>query len=231
MSSGSWIAALAERAGERLAAAGRRALWRGDNRTAAAAARASARAAPAATRRCPAGARPRGCAAGDPHRARGHRRHGRRARATRRATGPGRHSRASSRHTRACTPTTDADVDELERLAQLALPLLEEAEDHAGLGHVWAALGGVANFRVRFEDRARATEQALRHDGWRVTRTGCWPADALVMGRGPPTRRFERLTRSCRALPSRTPASPARAARDARPLRRGLGVSARASER
>ena len=45
-----------------------------------------------------------------------------------------------------------------------ALPLLEQAEDHAGLVHVWHALGhGVANFRGRYEDYAHAAEQALRH--------------------------------------------------------------------
>ena len=58
----------------------------------------------------------------------------------------------------------DPAVDELERLARTALPLLEQAEDHAGLVHVWYALGfGVANFRGRFEDLAHAAEQALRH--------------------------------------------------------------------
>ena len=45
-----------------------------------------------------------------------------------------------------------------------ALPLLEQAEDHAGLAHVWDALTmGVANWRCRFEDYAYAAEQALRH--------------------------------------------------------------------
>ena len=58
----------------------------------------------------------------------------------------------------------DPAIDELERLARAALPLLEQAEDHAGLVHVWNALGfGVANYRGRFEDWAHAAEQALRH--------------------------------------------------------------------
>jgi tetratricopeptide (TPR) repeat protein len=58
----------------------------------------------------------------------------------------------------------DPDVDELERLAQAALPLLEDAEDHAGLARVWSALGSsVANFRGRFEERTQAAQQALRH--------------------------------------------------------------------
>jgi class 3 adenylate cyclase len=58
----------------------------------------------------------------------------------------------------------DPAVDELERLARAALPLLEDAEDHAGLARVWIALGmGAASFRSRFEERAQASEQALRH--------------------------------------------------------------------
>jgi class 3 adenylate cyclase/tetratricopeptide (TPR) repeat protein len=56
------------------------------------------------------------------------------------------------------------DVDELERLARAALPLLEHASDDAGLARVWRALGyGVANSRCRFEEWTRAAEQALRH--------------------------------------------------------------------
>ncbi|MGZ4387135.1 MAG: AAA family ATPase [Gaiellaceae bacterium] len=58
----------------------------------------------------------------------------------------------------------DPDLDELELLARRALPLLEQAEDHAGLVHVWTALGfGVANFRGHWDDWAQAAEQALRH--------------------------------------------------------------------
>ena len=58
----------------------------------------------------------------------------------------------------------DPDVDELELLARKALPLLEQTEDHAGLVHVWTALGfGVANFRGRWDDWAQAAEQGLRH--------------------------------------------------------------------
>jgi tetratricopeptide (TPR) repeat protein len=58
----------------------------------------------------------------------------------------------------------DPDIDELERLATEALPLLEQAGDHAGLAHAWRALGyGVANFRGRWDDWAEAAEQALRH--------------------------------------------------------------------
>ena len=59
---------------------------------------------------------------------------------------------------------SDPAVDELEQLARKALPLLEQAENHAGLVHVWYALGyGVANIRGHFEANARASEQALHH--------------------------------------------------------------------
>jgi tetratricopeptide (TPR) repeat protein len=57
-----------------------------------------------------------------------------------------------------------ASLDELERLAHAAIPLLEQAEDHAGLAYVWYALGfTVANTRLCFEQHAYASEQALRH--------------------------------------------------------------------
>jgi class 3 adenylate cyclase len=57
----------------------------------------------------------------------------------------------------------DPDTEEIETLALTALPLLERVADHTGLVHVWIALATVANFRCRFEERARAAEQALRH--------------------------------------------------------------------
>jgi class 3 adenylate cyclase len=58
----------------------------------------------------------------------------------------------------------DPDVDELEKLAGGALAALEEREDHAGLVHAWGILGlGVANFRGRWDDWANAGQQALRH--------------------------------------------------------------------
>jgi class 3 adenylate cyclase/tetratricopeptide (TPR) repeat protein len=77
----------------------------------------------------------------------------------------------------------DPTVDELERLARAALPLLEDAEDHAGLARVWDALGnGVANFRARFEERTQASEQALRHlrlAGWHRSGLAALPAGLL----------------------------------------------------
>ena len=52
-------------------------------------------------------------------------------------------------------------VDEREALARAALPLLEEANDQHGLLSVWLNLSGVATFRGQFEQGARAAEQAL----------------------------------------------------------------------
>jgi len=57
-------------------------------------------------------------------------------------------------------------IDEVERRALTALPLLEEVEDHSGLGRVWHIIGGVANSFGRFEEWARAAEQSLHH--WRL---------------------------------------------------------------
>jgi class 3 adenylate cyclase/tetratricopeptide (TPR) repeat protein len=54
-------------------------------------------------------------------------------------------------------------LDELERLTQAALPLLEAQRDHAGLVWAWHAVTGAANMRCRFEDYAAAAEQAVRH--------------------------------------------------------------------
>jgi len=56
----------------------------------------------------------------------------------------------------------DCGADELEQLARSALPLLDAAEDHAGLMHVWRALADVANMRGQFEERTRAAEQVIR---------------------------------------------------------------------
>jgi tetratricopeptide (TPR) repeat protein len=58
----------------------------------------------------------------------------------------------------------DPAVGELEALAQSALVLLEQADNHSGLVRVWHALGvGVANFRGREEDWVHAAQLAIRH--------------------------------------------------------------------
>jgi class 3 adenylate cyclase/tetratricopeptide (TPR) repeat protein len=53
--------------------------------------------------------------------------------------------------------------DELERLALEALPLLEVLDDDDGLAHIWHAFALIANMRQRNEEWALATETALRH--------------------------------------------------------------------
>ena len=58
----------------------------------------------------------------------------------------------------------DSSVDEQERLALAALPLLEAAGDYSGLAEVWVSLArGVHNVRAQFDRMEHATEQALRY--------------------------------------------------------------------
>jgi class 3 adenylate cyclase/tetratricopeptide (TPR) repeat protein len=52
-------------------------------------------------------------------------------------------------------------VEELEQRAQAALPVLEATGDHRGLVHAWQAFGDLATARCRYEDRALAAEQAM----------------------------------------------------------------------
>ncbi|HMI99592.1 MAG TPA: adenylate/guanylate cyclase domain-containing protein [Gaiellaceae bacterium] len=155
--------ALAERAGERLASAGRRALWRGDDRAATGLLqRALELTRPArldvvleldlAQALDADGPRAEGIAAGAADRAR----------AAGDEAGDALARAAAAFYRSLWAP--DPAIDELETLARDAIPLLERAEDHAGLVHVWWVLGmGVANFRGHWDDWAQAAEQALRH--------------------------------------------------------------------
>jgi tetratricopeptide (TPR) repeat protein len=155
-------AALAERAAEHLASAGRRALWRGDNHAAAG----LIEHALALTRPTPFDVRleldlarallfsdsERAAAVADA--------------AAERAQLAGDEAgeavaRVVAAHSR---QSITADPDGLEALARAALPLLEQKEDHASLVRVWSALSsGVAQLRGRSEEQAFAAEQALRH--------------------------------------------------------------------
>ena len=56
-----------------------------------------------------------------------------------------------------------ADIDELERLAKAALPAAEQRQDHSGCVHIWTALSEVTNFWGRVEERGDAAERALFH--------------------------------------------------------------------
>ena len=154
-------AVLAARAGERLGAAGRRALWRGDNRAAAAlleravellrASRvdvaleldlASVQQAPpgaaAIAAKAAEGARDAGDFSGE----------------------------AAARVVDAFQRLLfgQGSPDEVDTLASDAIPLLEQAGNDACLVHVWSAFGfGVANVRGEYAEWARAAGEALRH--------------------------------------------------------------------
>jgi class 3 adenylate cyclase len=193
---------LAERAGERLAAAGRTALWRADDRAAAPLLEraleltrplrldvnleldlANAQRAPRETA-------------------------GIAERAAERARQAGDHTGEALALVAAAEARLDfADdpaVHELERLAQAALPLLEQAGDHTGLARVWFALGyGVANFLGQFEQWVQAGERALHHlrvAGLHPYALGGLP-HALVLGPRP-------AEEALRTLDSVAPANP-----------------------
>ena len=59
--------------------------------------------------------------------------------------------------------TGECTADELEGLATVARALLESRGDDEGLVHVWEALGAVANMHSRLADWANALEQSLLH--------------------------------------------------------------------
>jgi tetratricopeptide (TPR) repeat protein len=91
--------------------------------------------------------------------------------------------------------------DDLEALLLTALPLLEREGNHAALVYVWEVLAiSVANSRGRWADAARASAQALEHArlaGQR--RTGLfWIELALALG---PTPAGEALAQLDRLLP------------------------------
>ncbi|MGZ4400742.1 MAG: BTAD domain-containing putative transcriptional regulator, partial [Gaiellaceae bacterium] len=155
--------ALAERAGERLMAAGRRALWRGDEGAAASLmgralelirpirrdvhleidfAYAVGIVAPRRAATVADAAAVQARAAGDE---------------------PGEAlARIACAYHRQLTG--DIGLDELESLAHATLPVLEGVGDHAGLARVWEALAVcVANGHCRFDEVAQACQQALLH--------------------------------------------------------------------
>jgi class 3 adenylate cyclase/tetratricopeptide (TPR) repeat protein len=57
----------------------------------------------------------------------------------------------------------EASPEEVEQLAKLALPHLEARGDDRGLVTVWWALSEAANWHGRYADRAEACEQALKY--------------------------------------------------------------------
>jgi class 3 adenylate cyclase/tetratricopeptide (TPR) repeat protein len=151
---------LAERAGERLAAAGRRALWRGDR--------------PAAAHlleRALASSRPfrfqvereldlaKSYVAIDPRRST---EIAEAAASEARAVGDVRGEALALVAAGYSTLMYSPDVQGVESRSRAALNVLKP-DDHVGLAIVWDALGAVANFRGHMEEWARAGERALHH--------------------------------------------------------------------
>jgi tetratricopeptide (TPR) repeat protein len=182
--------ALAERAAQRLAAAGRRALGRGDDRAAA-----------SLLERALTLTRPlksdvhvevdlAQAVGSDPRRA---------ARiaddaAERAAAAGDREGEALARVVSARFRLEYEDtVDELDALAREALPLLEQANDHAGLAHIWNAFSEAAKHRGHWGEHGQALERALHHArlvGWQTAQPfdlvkayilGPEPADELLL--------------------------------------------------
>ena len=197
---------LAERAGDRLAAVGRRALWRSDHRTAAPLleraleltrptrldvgleadlADAVGAVAPARAMAVAEAAAARACTAGDE---------------------PGQALAKVVAASYRFAAGASAGVDELEALVHSALPLLEQAGDHAGLVQVWYALGSVvANTRGRYDDMRAAFEQALKHArlaGGRRADLFSGVALALVLGPQPADEALQRVDELLRERPS-----------------------------
>jgi DNA-binding SARP family transcriptional activator len=153
---------LSRDAGDRLAVAGRRALWRGDTEAAASLLERALNLtrpfqldvhleldlASAHRRNAPEKAAAIADVAAD------------RARATGNQAGEALARVAAAAHR--LDGAENSDVDDLERLARAALPLLKHAEDHAGLVHVWTALGAAANFRCQKAEWEKAATEALR---------------------------------------------------------------------
>jgi class 3 adenylate cyclase/tetratricopeptide (TPR) repeat protein len=188
--------ALAERAGERLAGAGRRALWRGDEPAAA-----------ALLERALALTRPErldlyleldladACWRTDVRRAAVvAAAAGKRAREAGDRVGEATARVVAARYGMSAGMAT---VEELATVAREALPLLEQADDHEGLLHVWRGLIKEAAVRGRYEEAGRATERALRytgHVGWPpLSGPSTGLPGALVLGPRPADEALETL--------------------------------------
>ena len=59
--------------------------------------------------------------------------------------------------------TGQTSADEAEKLAREAIPLLEAAHDDEALMHVWLALSVAANIHSRYDEWAKASERAIAH--------------------------------------------------------------------
>ena len=92
--------------------------------------------------------------------------------------------------------TFEVSVDEQERLALAALPLLEAARDHVGLVEVWETLAyGVYNARCRYDQTEHAAEQQILHArlaGLQRNDLGMLPV-ALLYGSRPTPEALQRM--------------------------------------
>ena len=153
-------AALGERAAQRLAAAGRRALGRGDDRAAA-----------SLLERALELTRPLRLdvhlevdlaqSVGDePQRAAAIAEN-----AAERAAAGGDHAGEALAHVVSARFRLEYEdtVEELDKQARMTVSLLESKGDHVGLVHVYTALGEAANHRGRWSDQARSVERAVQH--------------------------------------------------------------------
>jgi hypothetical protein len=99
----------------------------------------------------------------------------------------------------------ECSADELETLLLAALPLLEQKADHAALVYVWEMFAiAVANARGRWVDAARASEQALEQARLAgQQRTGLfWIEVALALGPTPAADALEQLDRLLPTAPA-----------------------------
>jgi class 3 adenylate cyclase len=99
----------------------------------------------------------------------------------------------------------ECSAEELETLLLTAVPLLEQEADHAALVYVWEVFAiCVANARGRWVDAARASEQALEQARLAgQQRTGLfWIELALALGPTPAAEALEQLDRLLPAAPA-----------------------------
>jgi class 3 adenylate cyclase/tetratricopeptide (TPR) repeat protein len=89
----------------------------------------------------------------------------------------------------------DCAPDEVERLADAALPLFEAEGDVVGLTQLWKARGDVANMYGQFEQRALAAEKAIRYARLaHPNETGLFDLHwALMLGPRPASKALETL--------------------------------------
>ena len=119
-------------------------------------------------------------------------------------------------------------VDELDALTRQALPLLEEADDHAGLAHVWIALGEAANHRGDWDETTRGASVPSSMRGGPDSRCSRSAPSGVRFVLGSEPRRALAQARRAVAGSHRTPVSaqPGQASGDARSACGGVAARA-----